>query len=148
MNEVPEVTPPIKGAPTIHTTGCKNLCNLGCWVLSHDAMWLRAGMCQWSRVAVLLHTPIFCQHFSASVLRRSSSTETWEAMEKLQDQGLVKAIGLSNFSVKKTTDVLKYARIKPAVQQVEIHPYAPLSCLCASTCQLSSIHVCPSVSHL
>ena len=44
-------------------------------------------------------------------------------MEKLQDQGLVKAIGLSNFSVKKTTDVLSYARIKPAVMRVEIHPY-------------------------
>ena len=70
-----------------------------------------------------------CWYFTAPPLRNSGLTETWEAMEKLQDQGLVKAIGLSNFSVKKTTDVLNYARIKPAVQQVEIHPYALLSCL-------------------
>ena len=52
-------------------------------------------------------------------------TETWGAMEKLFDQGLVKCIGISNFSVKKTQDLLSYCRIKPAVQQVEIHPCAP-----------------------
>lgn len=44
-------------------------------------------------------------------------------MEKLVDQGLVKHIGVSNFSVKKMKDLLTYARIKPAVNQIEVHPY-------------------------
>ena len=39
------------------------------------------------------------------------------------DQGLVKHIGISNFSVKKIKDLLTYARIKPAVNQIEVHPY-------------------------
>ena len=46
-----------------------------------------------------------------------------QAMEKLVDQGLVKHIGVSNFSVKKLKDLLTYARIKPAVNQIEVHPY-------------------------
>lgn len=49
-------------------------------------------------------------------------------MEKLQKAGKCKAIGISNFSVKKTKDLLGYAKIKPAVQQIEIHvswPFAP-----------------------
>ncbi len=44
-------------------------------------------------------------------------------MEKLVDEGLVKSIGVSNFSCKKLGDLLKVARIKPAVDQVELHPY-------------------------
>jgi len=43
-------------------------------------------------------------------------------MEKLVDEGLVKSIGISNFSVKKVKDLLTYARIKPAVHQIEAHP--------------------------
>ena len=49
--------------------------------------------------------------------------ETWKAMEKLFDEGKVKAIGVSNFNIAKLKDLLTYARIKPAVNQVELHPY-------------------------
>ena len=49
--------------------------------------------------------------------------ETWKAMEKCVDAGLVKDIGVSNFSVKKLKSLLATARIKPAVNQVERHPY-------------------------
>lgn len=44
-------------------------------------------------------------------------------MEKLLDEGKVKAIGISNFSVKKTKELLSYARHRPAANQVELHPY-------------------------
>lgn len=50
-------------------------------------------------------------------------TETWAAMESLVDQGLVRSIGVSNFSPEKIQTVLDSARIQPAVNQVEIHPF-------------------------
>ncbi|EDQ89402.1 uncharacterized protein MONBRDRAFT_37115 [Monosiga brevicollis MX1] len=50
-------------------------------------------------------------------------SETWAAMEELVDAGLAKDIGISNFNCQLMTDLLSYARIKPAVNQVELHPY-------------------------
>ncbi|XP_021677061.2 NADPH-dependent aldo-keto reductase, chloroplastic-like [Hevea brasiliensis] len=47
---------------------------------------------------------------------------TWRAMEALFDSGKARAIGVSNFSVKKLEDLLAVARVTPAVNQVEIHP--------------------------
>ncbi|XP_044178551.1 aldo-keto reductase family 1 member B1-like isoform X2 [Acropora millepora] len=52
--------------------------------------------------------------------------KTWEAMEKLVEQGLCKAIGISNFTIKKITDLLEgKVKIVPACNQVELHPYLP-----------------------
>lgn len=48
---------------------------------------------------------------------------TWKAMEELVDKGLCKAIGISNFTMKKTQTLLETARIPPACNQVELHPY-------------------------
>jgi len=41
--------------------------------------------------------------------------ETWEAMEELVAQGLVKNIGVCNFGTSLLRDVISYAKIKPAV---------------------------------
>jgi len=49
--------------------------------------------------------------------------ETWEAMEELVTEGLVRNIGISNFNCQHIMDLMKYAKIKPAVLQVELHPY-------------------------
>lgn len=49
--------------------------------------------------------------------------ETWQAMEKLVDAGLVRHIGVSNFCVSLLRDLLAQARIRPVVNQVEAHPY-------------------------
>ncbi|KAJ6911580.1 hypothetical protein NC652_022006 [Populus alba x Populus x berolinensis] len=46
----------------------------------------------------------------------------WEAMQECQDLGLTKSIGVSNFSCKKLSDILAFAKIPPAVNQVEINP--------------------------
>ncbi len=44
-------------------------------------------------------------------------------MEKLVEEGLCRAIGISNFTITKTETLLKTAKIVPAVNQVECHPY-------------------------
>ena len=46
----------------------------------------------------------------------------WAQMEALVDKGLVKSIGVSNFNVQLLWDMLSYARIKPVVNEVELHP--------------------------
>ncbi len=51
--------------------------------------------------------------------------ETWASMEGLVDAGLTKAIGLSDIDVENTRRVVNAARIKPAVVEVESHPYHP-----------------------
>jgi D-xylose reductase len=56
-------------------------------------------------------------------LARVPMSETWAAMEQLVSNGLVKNIGLCNVNTAGLRDVLSYARIPPAVLQVERHPY-------------------------
>jgi diketogulonate reductase-like aldo/keto reductase len=51
--------------------------------------------------------------------------ETWAAMENLVDEGLTEAIGLSDIDVERTKKIVNTARIKPAVVEVESHPYHP-----------------------
>lgn len=51
--------------------------------------------------------------------------DTWRALENLVDQGRCKAIGLSDISLEKVQEIFESARIKPAVVQVESHPYLP-----------------------
>lgn len=49
--------------------------------------------------------------------------DTWVAMEKLVKKGLVKSIGVCNFTGMMLVDLLSYAKIKPALNQIELHPY-------------------------
>jgi len=51
--------------------------------------------------------------------------ETWAAMEALVDDGLTRAIGLSDIDLEGTRRIVNTARIKPAVVEVESHPYHP-----------------------
>jgi len=50
-------------------------------------------------------------------------SETWGAMEALVEEGLVKAIGVSNFTCALVQDLLTYCKIKPALNQMENHPF-------------------------
>ncbi|MEO0463187.1 MAG: aldo/keto reductase [Pseudomonadota bacterium] len=49
--------------------------------------------------------------------------ETWAAMEALVDKGLVRHIGVCNYNSALIHDLMSYARIKPAMLQIEAHPY-------------------------
>jgi len=51
--------------------------------------------------------------------------DTWKAMETLVDHGTCRAIGLSDITLDALKPIYEAARIKPAVVQVESHPYLP-----------------------
>lgn len=51
--------------------------------------------------------------------------DTWRAMEDLVDHGRCRAIGLSDITLDALSAIYESARIKPAVVQVESHPYLP-----------------------
>ncbi len=48
--------------------------------------------------------------------------ETWRALEKLYSDGLVRAIGVSNFQIHHLEELMESCEVKPAVNQVEFHP--------------------------
>ncbi len=52
-----------------------------------------------------------------------SIQDTWTAMENLVEKGLVKSIGVANFTGPMMIDLLSYAKIDPAMNQIELHPY-------------------------
>jgi 2,5-diketo-D-gluconate reductase A len=47
----------------------------------------------------------------------------WRAMEKLYQEGRIRAIGISNFHPDRVTDLMNHTEIVPAVNQVETHPF-------------------------
>lgn len=48
--------------------------------------------------------------------------DTWRALEKLYNDGVVKAIGVSNFQIHHIEELIKDGNVKPMVNQVEYHP--------------------------
>lgn len=50
---------------------------------------------------------------------------TWRAMEELYEAGKARAIGVSNWTIDGLKKLLAYAKVKPAVNQIEIHPFLP-----------------------
>jgi 2,5-diketo-D-gluconate reductase A len=49
--------------------------------------------------------------------------ETWQALIELQSEGLVRAIGVSNFQPEHLERIVKETGVVPAINQVELHPY-------------------------
>ena len=50
---------------------------------------------------------------------------TWQVMEDYVRQGKVRSIGVSNFNRHHLDDLLSYAKIRPAINQIEVHPLMP-----------------------
>ncbi|KAJ7911313.1 Aldo keto reductase [Mycena leptocephala] len=69
-------------------------------------------------------------------LQDTPMQETWTAMEELVDLGIVNNIGISNCQGSLLLDIFRYARIKPQVLQVELHPYLTQEGLVALAKQL------------
>lgn len=47
----------------------------------------------------------------------------WRAMEELQEQGKIRAIGVSNFGVDRAVDLAEFNKVTPQVNQIEINPF-------------------------
>ncbi|XP_044863585.1 aldo-keto reductase family 1 member B1-like isoform X5 [Mauremys mutica] len=77
----------------------------------------------------LMHSPMGFPNISGELMPQKdglllqSDVDTWRAMEKLVDEGLVKSVGVSNFNISQLERLLSVCRIKPAANQVELHPY-------------------------
>ncbi|SDA24710.1 Aldo/keto reductase [Ruminococcus sp. YE71] len=50
---------------------------------------------------------------------------SWRAMERLMDDGLIRAIGVSNFSPERVVDLALNSDTPPMVDQIELHPFLP-----------------------
>jgi len=75
---------------------------------------------------VLIHWPCpFVRKDEPGALQTYSKLrkETWKALEKLRQDGVAKNIGVSNFGKRHLKELLGYATVRPAVNQVEVHPY-------------------------
>ncbi|XP_020588706.1 aldo-keto reductase family 4 member C9-like [Phalaenopsis equestris] len=91
----------------------------------------------------LIHWPFRLKKgssLSSENVIQSDIPNTWSAMEKLYDSGKARAVGVSNFSTKKLQDLLSFARIPPAVNQVECHPVWQQTKL-RSFCQSNGVHL-------
>ena len=58
-------------------------------------------------------------HFPVPVLRKNS----WLSLEKLKKQGLIRSIGVSNYTIRHLEEMKKYASEMPVVNQVELHVF-------------------------
>ncbi|MCO5598904.1 hypothetical protein L7F22_053003 [Adiantum nelumboides] len=94
----------------------------------------------------LLHWPVSAQVGDATdpPYQQGKPTlrikEAWQAMESLVEKGLVHAIGVSNFNISQLEELLSFAKLTPAVNQVELHPFWRQDEL-LQFCQSKNIHV-------
>ncbi|KAI0170073.1 NADP-dependent oxidoreductase domain-containing protein [Pestalotiopsis sp. NC0098] len=63
---------------------------------------------------------------------------TWRAMEEIAQSGKARAIGVSNWTIPGLKKLLSFAKVKPTVNQIEIHPFLPNSDL-VEFCQQNDI---------
>lgn len=98
------------------------------------------------RAEIFLTTKVWIEHYGydecrASVLESLRKLKTdyldlcllhqpfsdvygaYRALEDLMAEGKIRAIGISNFYVDRMVDIANFARVKPAVNQIEIHPH-------------------------
>ena len=71
---------------------------------------------------LLLHFPARNKLASNSPLHADSRVAAWRAAERLVGEGRVRTIGVANFEKSHLTHLLAHAKIKPKVNQFELHP--------------------------
>ncbi len=71
----------------------------------------------------LIHWPANQKQFGTHAAEINA--ETWRAMEEAYHEGKVRALGLSNFMPHHVIDLMRTAKVAPAVDQIEVHPGWP-----------------------
>lgn len=71
----------------------------------------------------LIHWPASFLHQDDKENNQRLRKDTWRAMEVISKSGRARNIGVSNFVVHHLEELLKYANILPAVDQIEFHPF-------------------------
>jgi len=64
-------------------------------------------------------------HWPTSILGEAGEIgrhETWRGLEEMKEAGLVKSIGVSNFTARHIEQIMSKAKEKPVVNEIEIHP--------------------------
>ena len=87
----------------------------------------------------LIHWPGKAKVKHDSPLNAELRKQSWRDMEKLYQDGYVKAIGVSNYTVRHLKELLQYCHVKPAVLQMEHHPHLVQKEL-IDLCQQHNIH--------
>lgn len=101
-----------KLGPKYHGTGkCRSACLNSLKALGLDYLDL-----------YLIHWPGASGMQPEDARHEALRLESWNDMEKLYDEGILKAIGVSNYTEKHLESLLRGCRIKPSVLQVEYHP--------------------------
>lgn len=55
--------------------------------------------------------------------------DSWRAMIRLRDDGLIRSIGVCNFTEEHLTTIINETGVVPAVNQIELHPHFPQSAM-------------------
>lgn len=69
------------------------------------------------------HVDLYLVHWPVNLKGPFDPVKVWKDMEKVCSSGKAKSIGVANFGIKNLTKILKECKIKPAVLQIELHPY-------------------------
>lgn len=111
------------------------------WVTDHHVDRVRAGLMTTLNNLntpyldlYLIHLPTGLEYADGEMFPKDPATgkmrfsdddfvDTWRELERAVDDGLVRTIGISNFNREQTERLLANCRIRPAVNQVEVHPY-------------------------
>ncbi|KAF8303386.1 Aldo/keto reductase [Clavulina sp. PMI_390] len=89
----------------------------------------------------LMHWPVAMAQTKPPIIDHGVTVvETWLTMQKFAETGKVKTLGVSNFNVEQLKKLVELTGIKPAVNQIEIHPYFSQPGL-VEYCQSEGIHV-------
>jgi 2,5-diketo-D-gluconate reductase A len=69
----------------------------------------------------LEYVDLYLIHWPATA--QDQNLETWEALLELQQEGLARAVGVSNFAVAQLERIIEATGVSPAVNQIELHPW-------------------------
>ncbi|KAI5169278.1 glycerol 2-dehydrogenase (NADP+) [Pancytospora epiphaga] len=93
------------------------------WVTDHDRV--REACCESIDRLGVEYLDLYLIHWPVNTKSEFDLEKLWCEMESLVETGKVRSIGVANFGVKNLSKLLKFCKIKPAMNQIELHPYLP-----------------------